>query len=104
MEMFFDYGVVALFYFISLILIFYQNTLNLINKKIHNNIKLISNISNCLIIFYFIYHYADGLRVPTAIIFFSALMLFEGIKYKLQNFYKNKEQNILSDRRSFYLK
>jgi len=98
MDMFFDYGAVALFYFIPLILIFYRNTLNLTNPKIHNNIKLISNISNCLIIFYFIYHYADGLRVPTAIIFFSTLMVLEGIKYKLQKFYKNKAPNMFSNR------
>jgi len=86
MEMFFDYGAVALFYFIPFILIFCQNVLNLLNKKIHNNIKLLSNMSNCLIIFYVVYHYSDGLRVPTAIIFFSALMLLEGLKYKLQLF------------------
>ena len=92
MDMFFDYGAVALFYFIPYVLIFYQNTLNSINKKTSNNIKLISNMSNCLIIFYFIYHYSDGLRVPTAIIFFSFLMLLEGLKYKLQSFYQTDSQ------------
>jgi len=88
MDMFFDYGAVALFYFTPLILIFYRNILNLISKNTHNNIKLISNTSCCLIIFYFIYHYSDGLRVPTAIIFFSSLMLLEGLKFKLQLFQK----------------
>ena len=90
MEMFFDYGAVALCYFIPLMLIFYQNVKNLLNKKIYINIKLISNLSNCLIIFYFIYHYSDGLRVTTAIIFFSALMLLEGLKYKLREFQEDK--------------
>ncbi|MFA6988533.1 MAG: O-antigen ligase family protein [Candidatus Gastranaerophilaceae bacterium] len=83
MEMFFDYGFLALLYFIPFVLILGRNLLNLINKKISNKIKLISNMSSCLIIFYFIYHYSDGLRVPTAIIFFSALMLLEGIITKL---------------------
>jgi len=92
MDMFFDYGAVALFYFIPYVLIFYRNTLNLLSKKTHNNVKLISNMSSCLIIFYFIYHYSDGLRVPTAIMFFSALMLLEGLKYKLQSFYQADSQ------------
>jgi hypothetical protein len=82
-EMFFDYGAMAVFYFVPFVLIFCQNILILMNNAIHNKIKLLSNMSSCLIIFYFIYHYADGLRVPTAIIFFNALMLIEGLKFSL---------------------
>lgn len=85
-EMFFDYGAVALLYYIPLMMIFFRNISNLISRQINKNIKLISNISLCLIIFYLIYHYADGMRVPTAIMFFSSIMLLEGLKFNLAKF------------------
>lgn len=83
MEMFFDYGATAILYFAPMLIIFFNNLSNLLNKQTRRDIKLISNLSMCLLLFYFIYHLADGLRVPTAIIFFGVLMLLEGIKFTL---------------------
>jgi hypothetical protein len=80
-DMFFEYGLMSLFYFLPIIIIFIKSIINIFNKKISKEIKLLSNMSIQLISFYFIYHLADGLRVTTAIIFFSILMFAEGFKY-----------------------
>jgi hypothetical protein len=83
MEMFFDYGAVAMFYYIPLIIIGVTSVRNLINPKTDKNIKLLSNISVAILLFYILYHFTDGLRVPSAIIIFASLMFLEAAKYSI---------------------
>ncbi len=90
-ELFFDYGLMATLFYIPIITIIYNNIKILFCSFASKNLQLISNLSNCLLVFYLIYHLTDNMRVPTAIIFFSALMMVEGIKYKLKAIDENEK-------------
>ena len=97
MEMFFDYGLMALFYYVPIITIFIKNVKNIFINNVCKEIKLFSNMSLLLIVFYIIYHLADGLRVTTAIIFFSILIFIEGLNFSLKNLNINKDLNTNKD-------
>lgn len=81
MELFFDYGLVALLLFLPLVMIFWQNIKIVFSQKFAKEIKLLANLSLAVLVFYFIYHTVDGLRATTIITFFSILMFVEGFKY-----------------------
>ncbi|HSA06065.1 MAG TPA: hypothetical protein P5556_02675 [Candidatus Gastranaerophilales bacterium] len=95
MEMFFDYGLMAIFYFIPLIIVFFKSVVQILNPRTPKEIKLFSNFSFILIIFYFVYHLTDGLRVPVALAFFSAIMFCEGLKFSMQKAYKASQGKLI---------
>jgi len=84
MDMFYDYGMVALLYFSAIFSVFINNIKNIINKSTSENLKLFSIISASILTFYLIYHMADGVRVTNAIILFSVLGLLEAVKYNFR--------------------
>ncbi len=81
MEMFYDYGLMALLYYGAIIAILVNDIKILRDKYAETSMKILSNISLCIILFYFIYHTMDGARVATVIVFFSMLGLLESMKY-----------------------
>jgi hypothetical protein len=88
-EVIFDYGAVSVFYFIPYLYVLVKNIINL--KKYPNlKIKLFALTNVCLVIFFFIYHQTDGIRVTTGLIFFSMLGLLDSLIYSLIN---NREKN-----------
>lgn len=93
MEMFFDYGLMSLFYYLPLLIIAFRSIVNLFSSTVDKNIKLLSNVSLMLLIFYGLYHTTDGLRVQTAIIFFATLVYLEALKYTLTRAKTDKSSN-----------
>ncbi|MEW5822012.1 MAG: O-antigen ligase family protein, partial [Cyanobacteriota bacterium] len=88
LEMFYDYGLVALLYFGSIIYILLDN-IKLILSKTNNNIKLFSLLSLSIITFFLLFSLTEILRIPIAIILFSMLGFLESIKWSL---IKNQEK------------
>ncbi len=84
-EIFFDYGLMGLLYYMPFIIIFAKNYGNILSARVSKEIKLFSNLSIFLCIYYFIYHLFDGLRVPTAITYFAAIMFVQGIIHSLSS-------------------
>ncbi len=91
-EMFYDYGLMALFYFGSIFYIAFDNIKNIISKKKNQAVKLFSIISLSIITFFAVFSTTEILRIPIAIVFFSLLGFFEVLKY---NFLKFKNQLLL---------
>lgn len=77
MEMFYDYGLVSFLFYIPMITIFFRSLHNIMFTNINSTIKVFSAVSVSMLVFFFIYHLTDGLRVETAIVFFTYLAFCE---------------------------
>ncbi len=89
-EIFFDYGLMGLLFYMPAIIIIIKNINNIFSERVSKDIKLFSNLSIFLWTYYFIYHLLDGLRVTTAITFFTTIMFVQAIIYSLSLKPKNK--------------
>ncbi|MEI7473790.1 MAG: hypothetical protein WCK67_03340 [bacterium] len=87
-EVVFDYGALSIFYFMSYLYIFLKSLMN-IRRYPNLKIKLFSLVNVCLIIFFFIYHQTDGIKVTTGLIFFSMVGFMDSLIHGLLH---NKEE------------
>lgn len=84
LAIFFDYGLMALLFFIPLVSIFWRNIKTAFSQRTPREVKLFSNLCLGVMLFYFIYHTMDGLRATTIITFFSLIMFTEGYRYSYE--------------------
>ncbi len=80
MEMFYDYGLVALLFYIPILRIAFRDFFIILKKDADRNIKTFCAVNLTMTAFFFVYHIADGLRVQTAIMYFSFLAFNEMAK------------------------
>lgn len=81
-EVIYDYGCIGFFYFMSYLYIFFKSLKNL-RRYPNTKVKLLSTINIILLLFFFIYHQTDGIRVTTGLILFSMLGVIDSTLYKL---------------------
>ncbi|MDD3149734.1 MAG: hypothetical protein PHV68_02775 [Candidatus Gastranaerophilales bacterium] len=84
MDMFYEYGLVALLYFSAFFSVLINNLKDIFNTNKDINIKLFSIVSLSILIFYYIYHLADGVRVINALVIFCLIGLIEAIKFNIK--------------------
>lgn len=79
--MFYDYGLVALLYFGAMVSVIISNIKLIFSKNSSWQIRLFSKTSLGILIFFMVYHFTDGLRIPIAIMFFCLIGVLESLKY-----------------------
>ncbi len=90
LDVFYDYGFVALLYFGALIYIGFDNIRVLFSKDADGDLKLFSLISLALLFLFLFYHMTDCLRIPMSILFFALMGFLEATKYA----YKTKKKEL----------
>lgn len=81
LEYFYNWGLVALFYFLPLLLIVYKNVQNVLKKTANSMLKLFSAVSTACILFYLVFYTAESPAVPGTIVFFALIGFLESAKY-----------------------
>ncbi|EKE03190.1 MAG: hypothetical protein ACD_20C00234G0012 [uncultured bacterium] len=92
--MFYEYGLFAIFYFGAIVSVALNNLKIILSKNTDKNVRIFSNISLAIIIFFALYHSTDGLRIPIAILFFSMIGFLESAKFAYLRLYKENENKI----------
>lgn len=85
LEMFYDYGLIALLFFGAIFSIFVDNIKTINSKASNESSKLFSIISITILVYFFVFEINYILRIPISIVFFSLLGLLESVKYALKN-------------------
>lgn len=81
LEMGFDYGLVSLLFFGSIIFIAFNNAKMIISKAADPCLKVFCVSSLSIIAFFFVFSMTEIMRIPISIILFSLLGFFESAKY-----------------------
>ena len=88
-QMFYEYGMVALIYFGAILSVLINNIRIIISKSFDNelgmNLKLFSNISLAIIIFFIVYYSMHPFNVANMIVFFCLLGIMESLRYSYEN-------------------
>lgn len=88
-EMFYDYGLTCLFFYMPMIIIFFKDLITVFSSNVDKLIRMFSTTNLSMIIFFFIYHLTDGLRMETTIVFFSFIGFNEMAKHTLRKIRAN---------------
>jgi len=88
LEMFYDYGLAALLFYLPLIGITVKDFFTVLSKDADKNVKLFCVTNLTMIMYLVLYHIADGLRVETTVMFFSFLAFSEMAKQRIISFVK----------------
>jgi hypothetical protein len=94
MEMFYDYGLVSFLFYIPMITIFFRSLHDIMFTNINSTIKVFSAVSVSMLVFFFIYHLTDGLRVETAIVFFTYLAFCEMSIFTIKKLLSKEELSV----------
>ncbi|OGI21870.1 MAG: hypothetical protein A2255_11105 [Candidatus Melainabacteria bacterium RIFOXYA2_FULL_32_9] len=97
LAMFYEYGLFAILYFGAIISVAINNLRYILSEDTDKNVRIFSNISLAIIIFFLIYHSSDGLRIPITILFFCLLGFLEAAKLAYLNININDELQILEN-------
>jgi len=81
LEVIYDYGMVGLFYFAAYITMFFNSLNNIMDNRKHILVKGFSVICIAILVFFFIIHQTDGIRVLSSIVIFCLLGIIESIKH-----------------------
>ena len=85
LEMFYEYGLIALLYFGAIFSILFDNYKKIISSDSSKNLRLFCLISTSTITYFLIISMSDILRIPIAIILFSILGFLESAKHAYSN-------------------
>ena len=80
LTMFYEYGLMALFYFGTSIYIVFTSIKNFLNPSANRYLKIFSSVSLAIIVFYHIYYFTESPTIPLMIMFFSMVGILESIK------------------------
>lgn len=80
-ELFYDYGLLALLIYSGTILIMIDNVKKILNPKTPRTIKIFSILSVSCILYISIYSLTDGARIHMLMVYYSILAMVEGLKH-----------------------
>jgi len=93
LEYFYNWGLMALLYFLPPLIIFCKNIFDIVKKTTDKAVKLFSAVSLACIFFFLIFFMAESPSMITHITFFSLLGFLESVKMSFMKFKKDSQHD-----------
>jgi len=85
LEYFYNWGLMALLYFLPMLIILVKDIYEILNKSVTKVIKLFSAVNIACIVFFLLFFLAESPSMVSHITFFALLGFFESLKISWQN-------------------